>query len=287
VKRAAKRQARQCAALSASFVMPIAYAAVSAAQWSRQAARRRGSCPLAYSGLYRHFAALGISRNRYVLRQKGGGGFCPLIVRGRKTTAASICEKMLKGEGLPFKSPQEGDSKILGVLIAEQLTGENDMKYFEKCKSIEEAKKIYRELLKQYHPDHAGKEGEAVTVEVINEFNLFLDNFVSNSFDEYFADKKEKPDYSAITPFQEILKKIIHLDCGIEIIGYWIYCFKSYSVYEYLKELGFWFSGKHKAWIYSGGRKSRYVTKATLDQLRISKGNYKVEKYETEQLTAV
>jgi hypothetical protein len=55
------------------FVMPIAYAAVSAAQWSRQAAQRRGSCPLAYSGLCRSFAALGISRNRYVLRQNGGG----------------------------------------------------------------------------------------------------------------------------------------------------------------------------------------------------------------------
>jgi hypothetical protein len=161
------------------------------------------------------------------------------------------------------------------------------MKYFTGCKTIEAAKKIYRELLKQYHPDHAGKEGEAETIEIIDEFNLFLDNFVSDSVNEYFADKEEKPDYSKITPFQEVLKKIIHLDCEIEIIGYWIYCFNSYSVHEYLKELGFWFSGKHKAWIYSGGRKSRFVTKATLDQLRKSKGNCKVEKEDTDLLFAV
>ena len=62
------------------------------------------------------------------------------------------------------------------------------MKYFSNCKTIEEAKRLYRKLLKQYHPDHAGKEGETVTVEIINEFDKFLDGFISNSFDEYFAD---------------------------------------------------------------------------------------------------
>ena len=144
-----------------------------------------------------------------------------------------------------------------------------------------------RRLTIHYHPDHAGKEGETVTVEIINEFDRFLDGFISNSFDEYFADKETKPDYSTITPFQEILKQIIHLDCEIEIIGYWIYCFNSYAVYEYLKELGFWFSSKHKAWVYSGGKKNRYVTKATLEQLRQLKGNYKVKKEESEQLAAV
>jgi DnaJ-class molecular chaperone len=37
------------------------------------------------------------------------------------------------------------------------------MNYFEQCQSVEEAKKLYRQLLKQHHPDHAGEEGEAVT----------------------------------------------------------------------------------------------------------------------------
>jgi DnaJ-class molecular chaperone len=161
------------------------------------------------------------------------------------------------------------------------------MKYFENFASIEKAKKHYRELLKRYHPDHADKEGEAETVEIIRQFNIFLDCFSSNSFDEYFADKEDKPDYSTVTPFQDILKQIIYLDCEIEMIDYWIYSFNSYSVHEYLKELGFWFSSKHKAWIYSGTRKNRYVTKATLEQLRQSKSNYKVKKEEAEQLFAV
>jgi hypothetical protein len=163
---------------------------------------------------------------------------------------------------------------------------ENKMKYFKDCKSIEEAKKLYRELLKQYHPDIAGTKGEGETVNIIRDFNIFIDCFVSNSFDEYYADKEEKPDMSTITPFQEMLKNIIHFDCEIKIIGYWIYCFKSYSVHELLKEFGFWFSSKHKAWIYSGKAKSRFVTKATTDQLRASKGSFKVEKEQATLLFA-
>jgi curved DNA-binding protein CbpA len=158
------------------------------------------------------------------------------------------------------------------------------MTYFNNCKTIDEAKKHYRELLKQYHPDIAGEAGQAATVKIIDEFEKFIDCFMSASFDEYYADKDEKPDMSTITPFQEVLRKIIHLDCDIEIIGYWIYCFNSFSVKDRLKELEFWFSSKHKAWVFSGHRKSRYVTKATLDQLRTAKGNWKVERKKMKEL---
>jgi hypothetical protein len=157
------------------------------------------------------------------------------------------------------------------------------MNYFEHCQSIEEAKKRYRELLMRYHPDHAGEEGEAVTREIINQFNHFLNSFMSHSFNSYYEDKEWKPQPDAVTPFQEILKKIIDLDCEIEIIGYWIYCFNSKEVKERLKELGFWFSGKHKAWVYSGRPKRGRAGKETLDELRARKGGQKIEKEEKEQ----
>jgi hypothetical protein len=137
------------------------------------------------------------------------------------------------------------------------------MNCFEKCQSVEEAKKRYRELLMQHHPDHAGEKGEAATKEIISQFTAFLNSFMSHSFNSYYEDKEWKPKAEAVTPFQEVLQKIIDLDCQIEIIkrgtfgfrprlrfGYWIYCFNSKEVREQLKELGFWFSGKHKAWIY-------------------------------------
>ena len=156
------------------------------------------------------------------------------------------------------------------------------MKYFKDCKSIEEAKKLYRKLLLKNHPDHAGNAGQAATVEIINQFNKFIDCFVSDSFNAYYADKDEKPDMSTVTPFQDVLKKIIDFDCDIEIIGYWIYCFRSYVVREALKELGFWFSSKHKSWVFSGGAKTRYYSKKTLDDIRAEKGSCKVNKTEKE-----
>ena len=59
-----------------------------------------------------------------------------------------------------------------------------------------------------------------------------------------------------MTPFANILLKVIHLDIQIEIAGWRIYCRgNTYPVKEYLKDLGFWFSGKHKAWVYSGKKK--------------------------------
>jgi hypothetical protein len=159
------------------------------------------------------------------------------------------------------------------------------MNYFEQCQSVEEAKKLYRELLMQHHPDHAGEEGEAITKEIINQFNNFLNGFMTHSFNSYYEDKEWKPAPDAVTPFQEVLQKIIHLDCEIEIIGYWIYCFNSKAVKEQLKELGFWFSGKHKAWIYSGRPKRLRAGKETLDEIRARKGSQKIQKEEEQEKT--
>jgi hypothetical protein len=140
----------------------------------------------------------------------------------------------------------------------------------------------------QYHPDHAGEEGEAVTKEIIRtlvrtQFNSFLNGFMSHSFNSYYEDKEWKPNAETVTPFQEILRQIINLDCQIEIIGYWIYCFNSKEVREQLKELGFWFSGKHKAWVYSGRAKRGRAGKETLDEIRAKKGSQKIEKEEQEE----
>jgi hypothetical protein len=99
----------------------------------------------------------------------------------------------------------------------------------------------------------------------------------------YYADKDYKPAPEAVTPFQEGLKAIINLDCEIEIIGYWIYRFRSFAVHEKLKKLEFWFSSKHRAWVYSGSKKKQYASRQTLDEIRVEKGSQKVEKEEKQK----
>jgi hypothetical protein len=162
-------------------------------------------------------------------------------------------------------------------------SGGYTMNYFNSCQSVEEAKKQFRVLLMKHHPDHAGQEGEAITKEIIAQFNAFLNGFVYQSFKSYYSDKEWQPAAGAETSFQEILQKIINFDCEIEIIGYWIYCFKSKEIKEQLKELGFWFSGKHKAWVYSGKPKKNIKSKETLDEIRAKKGSQKIEKEEQEK----
>jgi hypothetical protein len=72
----------------------------------------------------------------------------------------------------------------------------------------------------QRRPDHAGPEGETATKEIIAQFNSFLNGFMSHSFNSYYEDKEWKPGPDAVTPFRDVLKKIIDFDCEIEIIGY-------------------------------------------------------------------
>jgi hypothetical protein len=106
---------------------------------------------------------------------------------------------------------------------------------------------------------------------------------MSHSFNSYYEDKEWKPGPDAVTPFQEVLQEIINFDYEIEIIGYWIYCFNSKEVKEQLKELGFWFSGKHKAWVYSGRPKRLRAGKETLDEIRARKGSQKIRKEEEKE----
>ena len=154
------------------------------------------------------------------------------------------------------------------------------MQYFNNCSTVEEARKQYRALLMQYHPDHAGEEGESITKEIIAQFAAFLKSFMAQSFNSYYEDKEYKPGEETVYPFQDILSQIINFDCEIEIIGYWIYCFNSKEIKEQLKELGFWFSGKHKAWVFSGSPKKGRAGKKTLDDIRAEKGSKKVNREE-------
>lgn len=72
-------------------------------------------------------------------------------------------------------------------------------------------------------------------------------------------EKKEEPVQVVVhkenEDVQEILEKIKDYNMKIEVIGSWIWCFNSYEYKDQLKELGFWYSGSKKAWVYNGQQK--------------------------------
>jgi len=121
---------------------------------------------------------------------------------------------------------------------------------FRNCKTIEDLKSLFKKLSKIYHPDLGGD--TELFKQLLNAYEQAIKMFSYENFKAEYVDS-----------YMMILQKIVNLDIEIEIIGTWVYCFRAFECKDFLKSIGFWFSSKHKAWVYSGGvkrnRKSRYT----------------------------
>lgn len=148
---------------------------------------------------------------------------------------------------------------------------------FNNCTSIEEAKTAYRELSKKNHPDAGGSDEMMKQINI--EYERFLKSFIDSRVNDFTADKEY--DINS-TPFADMLKKVVHFDMEIEIIGFWIYVRDCWSVEakETLKDLGFWYSSKHKAYVFSGGKKKKIRTRMNIDQVRDLHGSNVVKERE-------
>lgn len=131
-------------------------------------------------------------------------------------------------------------------------------KELEKAVNLEELKKAYRKLAIKFHPDHFGGDGgEFIKLQETFE-KLF--NQLKNSDSKAWA-HKETP-----SEFMDLINKLMEFaDLEIEQVGGWLYVSGkgTFNAKESLKELKFWWSSKHKAWIYSGpnGKTQRRATK--------------------------
>ena len=149
------------------------------------------------------------------------------------------------------------------------------MKWFENVKKIEELRQLYRKLLKEHHQDNGGDE------ETMKEINLEYDRVFSDlsrfsSDGEECTGEEQKTENEA---FKSILNEIINFNVEIEIIGSWIWCFNSYQFRSQLKELGFRYAAKKKAWVWHYGEYKRYHKGETdLNDIRAKYGSQKVNR---------
>ncbi len=145
------------------------------------------------------------------------------------------------------------------------------MNYFNECKDFTEAKKVYKNFAKKLHPDCGGSEADFK--ELLKQYDAFMNATTSSIFEN--SDREVNPEDIVI--FSHIIKEIMKFDIDIQVIGTWIYAFNSYFYKEELKKLGFWFSKKHKAWIFSGRKKRCIKTKNTLEDNKKEYGCKKVK----------
>jgi hypothetical protein len=79
--------------------------------------------------------------------------------------------------------------------------------------------------------------------------------------------------FSSVANFKEALALVIRYHIKAEIIGYWLYCFTSPLIGFQLETIGFWYSFKHNAYVFSGTEKEGPADDETLDEIRARLGS--------------
>lgn len=154
------------------------------------------------------------------------------------------------------------------------------MIWFKEVTSVEELRSQYKALALKYHSDVGG------SVKAMQEINSEYDTL----FARLKAERKEGEESHAYDEneedkaFRAVLNQIISYSMTIEIIGSWVWCFDCYPYKDKLKELGFRFAPKEKAWCWHNGDYKRYhKDEISLDEIRAKYGSQKVNNQATQK----
>ena len=132
-----------------------------------------------------------------------------------------------------------------------------------KINTLEELKKEFKTLAFKYHPDKGG-DTEAFKI-LNNEYTELFEVYKNKS-----TNKQEKGEN--VNTFKDIINELIKFDnINIEVVGFWIWVSGkgTFNIKEELKQLNFWYSSKHKCYMYNGQNKLKgYRTKATKGEIK-------------------
>ena len=124
--------------------------------------------------------------------------------------------------------------------------------FFNDVKTLEDLKKEYKKLVRQYHPDlHPELNGDEIK-EINNQyeklFNELKNKLKQDNYTEYNKVKNKN-----VADFMNIINDLIkYPDLIIDIVGSWIWVSgKTYPVKEHLKDLNFSWSKTRKMWYYA------------------------------------
>ena len=117
-------------------------------------------------------------------------------------------------------------------------------KFFANCKSLDEVKKMYKELAMLHHPDRGG---DTLTMQLINaEYASIRSN------PQFEFSSQSTQDQAEFIKYPEILSMIIGLPgIMIELVGNWLWVSgNTFPLKADLKKAGFFFAPKKVMWYY-------------------------------------
>lgn len=138
------------------------------------------------------------------------------------------------------------------------------MTYFKNITDATELKKEYKRLALELHPDMGGQTANFQAMQ--NQYETALKLILSGKMTSEELENELKIDEA----MREALNKIINLNIIIEIVGSWLWLTgNTYSHKEAIKEAGFKFAGKKKAWYWNDGSFKKFTKKSySLDQIK-------------------
>lgn len=129
------------------------------------------------------------------------------------------------------------------------------LKWFKDCKTIEDAKELYKKLCRTFHPDlnenDTTEAMQSINAEFEKVFKALQNKHRADNTDTT-ADSRENGTETTETPaeFMEIINGLIHCEgVKIELVGRWIWLTgNTYQYKDIIKGLGFRYASKKKAW---------------------------------------
>ena len=154
-------------------------------------------------------------------------------------------------------------------------------KFFSTCKTIQELKTIFRELVKVYHPDNQIT-GNLETMKELNlEYELAFQYIKTHPINE--QEKKSSYYANVNDGFREVLEKIIFIpEIFIEVCGSWLWITgDTKPVKDILKNAGLFWAGRKQAWYFKPKEYKAKKHKAwDMDKIRNTFGSETIEKKE-------
>lgn len=161
------------------------------------------------------------------------------------------------------------------------------MTYFTNIETIEELKKQYRKLAKQYHPDLTNGTTTEEMKQINAEYEELFDQ-VKNTFKNSKGETYQKANKETAGEFIEIINQLLKMQgLTVELIGNWLWVSGNTKEYkDQLKALGFKWCKNKVAWCFHREEWKGRSSKGSLDDIRNKYGSTKFKASKESEITS-